>query len=218
MERPRPLPGEPAARWYRSKIRSASPGASPVPESTTANAMVRASCAEASTSTVPPSGVWRSAFAMRLRSTSARRSASATRVGSPFACRPRSCTRAVSAEPVIAATASSTRSAGSTSARWSGSAPAWARATVRRSSISRSMSSVSSRRAARCASSRGRSPSSMPSSPPLTTVSGVRSSWLMSASSARRRSSVAARRSARVFSERAAARSSRGPRSGTRTS
>ena len=72
--------------------------------------------------------------------------------------------------------------------------PASARASVRRSSTSPVSIRISSTAAARCASSVGWTPSIIASSSPCRTASGVRSSWLTSASRVRRcRSSSSSR-------------------------
>ena len=88
---------------------------------------------------------------------------------------------------------------------------------MRRSSSRRSMTWASARIGDTWSSSIGWTPSSIASRPPAMTVSGVRSSWVTSASSARRSSRDRSRRSAIALNEAVRPRTGPGPRGRTRT-
>ena len=91
--------------------------------------------------------------------------------------RPRS-----SRPPRTTPTASVTRTSRSVGSRWRASRPASVWVSVRRSSTSRVRTRVSSRIDSRCSRSGSWTPSRIASTLPWTTASGVRSSWLTSAS------------------------------------
>src|SRR5919106_446279 len=141
-----------------------------------------------------------------------------TSTGTPSAVLASSVIPASAAEGPNAATASSTRSAGSTGSRCSRRAPASAVERVSRSSSRRDITRLSSSTGSRWARSAWYTPSRIPSMLPRITDSGVRSSWARSARRSRRWCSAARSRSVISLKARASRRVSRGPRSSTRAS
>ncbi len=215
IARPSPAPPESADFTNRSNTYGRSAASMPLPVSETVK---ETPAADGSTTaaTDPPRGVWRTALDSRFASTSPIRTGSTSSSGTPSAARHSSVTPAASARARNAATASWTSAPGSTRSRCSRSTPASAVERVCRSSSNRDITAVSSRTGARCASSAGYRPSSIPSTLPRITDSGVRSSWATSASRPRRCASLASSRSTIWLKERARRRTSPGPRAWTR--
>ena len=101
--------------------------------------------------TRPPAGVWRRALATRLARTSRMRTGSTSMIGRSPSIADAELTPAASAAGSNERTTSATSRSGSVGSRWRASVPASDRASVRRSSISRPRTRVSSRIGPRCA-------------------------------------------------------------------
>ena len=103
--------------------------------------------------TRPPAGVWRSPLATRFASTSRIRTGSTSRIGRSSGTSVVISTEAASAAGRNERATSAISRSGSVGSGWSGSMPASESEIVRRSSMSRSRTRVSSRIGARCAAS-----------------------------------------------------------------
>ena len=141
-----PIPNRPSPRPSRIDRRrgGARPDRCPSPISATRSTS-RSPVTSPRITTVPPAGVCRIAFATRLASTSRSRTGSTSRIGRSSPTSAVTVTPAVPAAPSNDRTTSAISTSGSVGSRCSVSVPASDSATVRRSSMSRSMTRVSSR-------------------------------------------------------------------------